>query len=242
MVYVCSGSDSEKLEWFKTINIAGEKLTPQELRNAVYHGSWVSGAKKYFSKRGCPAQGLGKNYLKGKPIRQEYLETAIKWISDGDIEGYMASHQKEPDAGEIWTYFADVIAWVKTIFPNYRKEMKGLDWGGLYKNFKGKKLDAVQLEEEIAQLMQDDDVTDKKGIYSYVLTGEESQLNIRAFSASQKRSAYEQQAGICRKCNTHFEFDEMDADHIKPWIEGGKTAEDNLQLLCKDCNRRKSSN
>lgn len=45
MVYLCSGEDSEKLEWFKTINIAGEKLTDQELRNAVYSGSWVSDAK-----------------------------------------------------------------------------------------------------------------------------------------------------------------------------------------------------
>ena len=50
MVYLCSGTDSEKLEWFKIINIAGEKLTDQELRNAVYSGSWVSDAKRYFSK------------------------------------------------------------------------------------------------------------------------------------------------------------------------------------------------
>src|SRR5690606_23188166 len=59
MVYICSGTDSEKLEWFKTINIAGENLTDQELRNAVYSGSWVTDAKRYFSKNGCAAYQIG---------------------------------------------------------------------------------------------------------------------------------------------------------------------------------------
>ena len=85
-VYICSGTDSEKLKWFKTINIAGEELTNQELRNAVYAGSWVTDAKRYFSKRGAPAAQIGSDYLTGSAIRQEYLETAISWISDGNIE------------------------------------------------------------------------------------------------------------------------------------------------------------
>jgi len=108
-IYFCSGADSEKLEWFKIINIAGERLTDQELRNAVYSGSWVSDVKRYFSKNGCPAYGIGSDYLNGSPIRQEYLETAIKWISKEKIEDYMSKHQHDQNASALWRYFQDVI-------------------------------------------------------------------------------------------------------------------------------------
>ena len=90
-IYLCSGTDSEKLDWFRIVNISGERLYDQELRNAVYAGPWVSDAKRYFSKTGCPAYGIGSDYLSGTPIRQDYLETTIKWISeDGDIKKYMS--------------------------------------------------------------------------------------------------------------------------------------------------------
>jgi len=240
MVYFCKGTSSEKLEWFKTINIAGEKLTDQELRNAVYHGSWVSDAKRYFSRRNCVAYDTGSNYLNGSAIRQEYLETAIEWLSEGKIEQYMAENQHEPNANELWLYFQAVINWTKTVFPNYRKEMKGLPWGIFYNEFKNQKFDSKKIEEEIAELMQDEDVTNKKGIYEYVLTRKEKHLNIRAFGNSQKREAYERQQGICVKCGGHFELAEMEADHITPWHEGGKTSAENCQMLCKDCNRRKA--
>ncbi|MBS1585272.1 MAG: DUF262 domain-containing protein [Bacteroidetes bacterium] len=240
MVYLCSGTDSEKLEWFKTINIAGEKLYEQELRNAVYSGLWVSDAKRYFSKNNCAAHGLGGDYLTGTPIRQEYLETTIKWISDNKIEQYMAEHQHEPTANELWLYFQSVINWVKVVFPTYRKEMKGIQWGTLYNQFKDGKYDTKKLEKQISELMQDEDVTNKKGIYEYLLTGNEKHLNIRAFSDNQKREAYERQKGICVKCGNHFELSGMEADHIKPWHEGGKTSADNCQMLCIDDNRRKS--
>lgn len=240
-VYLCSGADSEKLEWFKIVNIAGEELTNQELLNAVYHGSWVSDAKRHFSKSNCPAYGLGKDYLSGAVNRQDYLETAIKWISeDGDIEKYMSEHQKEPNANELWLYFNSVINWVKTVFPKYRKEMKGIQWGFLYNEFKDQKYDSKKLEEEISKLMEDEDITNKKGIYSYVLNRKEKHLNIRAFSPNQKREAYERQKGICVVCKEHFEIEEMEADHITPWHEGGKTSADNCQMLCKDDNRTKS--
>jgi hypothetical protein len=240
MVYLCSGADSEKLEWFKTINIAGEKLTDQELRNAVYAGSWVSDAKRYFSKNHCPAYNIGNDYLSGAPIRQDYLETTIEWISGSSIEKYMAEHQHNPNANELWLYFQSVINWVKAVFPKYRNEMKGIEWGFLYNEFKNKNFDSKKLEKEIAKLMQDEDVTNKKGIYSYVLTRKEKFLNIRAFSDNQKREAYERQKGICVVCKEHFELSEMEADHITPWHEGGKTSADNCQMLCKDDNRRKS--
>ena len=240
MMYLCSGTDSEKLEWFKTINIAGEKLTEQELRNAVYSGSWVADAKRYFSKNGCVAYGLGGDYLNGSAIRQDYLETVIRWISNDEIERYMAENQHEPNANEIWLYFQSVINWVNTVFLKYRREMKGVDWGILYNEFKNQKFDSKKLETQIASMMLDEDVTKKKGIYHYVLTGKEKYLNIRAFSLNQKRESYEKQNGVCIVCNEEFEIGEMEADHITPWHEGGKTTAENCQMLCKEDNRRKS--
>jgi hypothetical protein len=240
MIYWCTGTDSEKLAWFKIINIAGEKLTEQELRNAVYSGEWVTDAKRHFSKNGCAAHGLGGDYLSGSAIRQEYFETAIKWISQDKIENYMATHQQEPNANELWLYFQAVISWVKAVFPTYRKEMKGIDWGFLYNEFKTQNFDSAKLEAEVSDLMQDEDVGNKKGIYTYVLTRKEKYLSIRAFSDKQKREAYEKQQGICVVCNEHFEIGAMEADHITPWHEGGKTDAKNCQMLCKEDNRRKS--
>ncbi len=238
MIYFCSGTDSEKLEWFRTINIAGEELSDQELRNAVYSGSWVSDAKRYFSKNSRPK--LGDDYLSGIANRQEYLETAIDWISEGKIEDYMSKHQHDKDAKVLWEYFQAVINWVESVFTNYRKEMKGVPFGILYNEYKDKKLDSKKLEKEIAKLMEDEDVTNKKGIYSYVLTRKEKFLSIRSFTDKQKREAYERQKGVCPVCKKKWKIEEMEADHRKPWHEGGKTTADNCQMLCKDDNRRKS--
>lgn len=240
MIYLCSGTDSQKLDWFRTINIAGEKLTEQELRNAVYAGPWLTDAKRYFSKTDCAAYNIGGDYLVGTAIRQDYLETVIKWISGNAIEAYMAKQQHKPNATALWLYFQSVISWVIATFTKYRKEMKGIDWGSLYAEFKEKELDSAKLETEIASLMEDEDVTNKKGIYHYVLTRKEKYLNIRAFSEKEKREAYERQKGICTVCNEKFEISEMEADHITPWHEGGKTDAANCQMLCKEDNRRKS--
>lgn len=241
MIYFCKGSDSEKLSWFRIINIAGEKLYNQELLNAIYSGPWVTDLKRHFSKNGCPAYELGNNYLKGSPIRQDYLETALKWKSNNKIEDYMGLHQNDVNANELWLYFQGIISWIKITFPKKRKEMKGINWGFLHNQFKDKELNVNELEEEIVNLMQDRDVTNKPGIYSYVLTREEKYLNIRAFDENHKREAYEKQKGICVVCNKHFEFNEMEADHIDPWSKGGPTTSENCQLLCKEDNRRKSS-
>jgi hypothetical protein len=240
MVYFCEGNDREKLDWFKTINIAGEKLTDQELRNAIYTGTWLTDAKRYFSRSGCPAYGIGSDYLGGSPIRQDYLETTIRWISVGNIEQYMALHQHKPNANELWLYFQSVINWTRATFPNYRKEMKGGEWGILYNQFKDEEFDAKKLEIEITKLMQDEDVTKKSGIYEYILTKDERYLNIRVFTEKNKRESYENQQGICVKCLCHFELSEMEADHITPWHEWGKTIPENCQMLCKNCNRKKS--
>jgi hypothetical protein len=240
MIYFCEGNDKEKLDWFKIINIAGEKLTDQELRNAVYTGTWLTSAKSIFSKSNCAAYLLSKDYVNGSPIRQEILETALSWISKGEIEKYMSAHQHDPNANELWTYYRNVIEWVKLTFTTYRKEMKGIDWGSLYDKFKDKMFDAKKLEKEIQALMMDDEVTAKKGIYPYVLTRNEKYLNIRAFSESQKREAYERQKGVCPVCKKKWKIEEMEADHITPWHLGGKTTAENCQMLCKEDNRRKS--
>jgi len=243
MIYFCEGTDKERLDWFRIINIAGEKLTDQEIRNAVYTGPWLSDAKLKFSKSNCVAYLLandGGQLLSGSPIRQEYLETALSWINNGKIEDYMAKHQHDNNASELWDYFQNVIAWVRLTFPNYRREMTAVNWGELYNQFKDSKLSPENLEKEVKSLMQDEDVTKKSGIYPYVLTKLEKFLNVREFTDKMKREAYERQNGICIKCSKHLEIEEMEADHIKPWHEGGKTIADNCQMLCKQCNRTKS--
>lgn len=240
MVYFCEGTDKEKLDWFKTINIAGEKLYDQELRNAIYTGTWLTDTKRHFSKNGCPAYNLAKDYMKGSPIRQDYLQTAISWISDDNIDEYMAKNQNKPNANELWLYFQNAVNWVKVVFPKYRKEMKGIDYGVLYNEFKDKQFDSKKLEKEIVELMLDEDVTKKSGIYPYVITRNEKYLSIRSFTDNQKRESYERQKGICPKCKEQFEIEEMEADHITPWHEGGNTTAKNCQMLCKHDNRIKS--
>ena len=241
MVYVCTGEDSEKIGWFETINIAGKRLNDQELRNAIYSGPWVADARRYFSRPNCAARGKGQDYLNGAVNRQDYLETAIKWISEGEINTYMALHQTENTAVDLWSYFSSVIDWVQATFTVYRKEMKGLNWGYLHRCFKDTDLDPVVLENQVNDLMEDEDVTSKSGIYTYVLTGEEKHLNIRSFTPAQRRTGYTKCKGVCAKCGKDgFDLGDMEADHITPWREGGSTTPDNLQMLCKDCNRRKS--
>ena len=240
MVYVCSGTESERLDWFRTINIAGEKLYEQELQNAVFAGTWVTSAKKIFSRINSPGHQKGKDYLKGSPIRQDYLETAIKWISDGQIEDYMGIHQKDRDAEALWEHFSSVIDWVKSVFTNYRGAMKGVDWGSLHKDYKDVKLDPKRIETEIEELVQDEDVQNQSGIYPYILRREERHLNLRTFSKVVKQRVYEKQKKRCKLCAEEKDISEMEADHIKPWVDGGKTEEQNCQVLCRDCNRRKS--
>ena len=237
LIYACNGTDSEKLVWFETINIAGKTLTAQELRNAVYAGPWLADAKRYFSRNGCPAYGIGKDYINGTAIRQEFLETAIRWASKEPIGEYMGRHQQDENASELWADFQARIDWVKRTFPEYRPSMKGADWGGLYDGYATSTLNPTQLEKNIAKLHADEDVTNQRGIYDYVLTGKERSLNIRAFAAQVKSRVYERQGRKCARCQTLVPLKETEADHIKPWAKGGKTVEDNCQVLCKDCHK-----
>lgn len=242
-VYVCEGSDTERLDWFRTINIAGERLTEQELLNANYTGPWLSHAKRLFSKPNCVAYLKASKWVKDSPIRQEYLETALEWINGGNAGEYMARHQFDDNADELWRHFQNVIDWASSVFTTYRKELCGLDWGRLYATYGQNGYDADAVELKVKELMANDEVTDKKGVFEYVLSGCDERLarklSKRTFSSADKRTAYERQGGICPKCGEWHDFSDMDGDHIVPWWRGGLTVLDNLQMLCRACNSGK---
>ena len=252
LVYRCKGTKEEQLGWFTTINIAGKELTAQELRNINYTGEWLTNAKKYFSKTNCAAaqiaQQKSQSYIGGTPNRQEILELVLRWITNSEdkkdnskICDYMATHQADPNANELWEYFNNVLNWIKTLFPEYTKEMKRDDWGFLYNAYHEEEYDPDELSEIIHNLYADEDITAKKGIYPYLFDNNEKHLSIRKFKEADRATAYHKQKGICPKCNGHFTLDKMEADHIVPWSKGGRTILANLQMLCKKCNKDKSS-
>ena len=246
-IYVCSGSTEEKLKWFETINIAGKQLTQQELRNAVYAGSFISDAKRYFSKEGCAAYQLSKDILTGSPKRQELLQNALQWIANKeglkDIRYYMAQHQHDPNANILWNYFRTICNWVESTFNVSKRKtiLKNLDWGKWYELKKDEIIDKDALDAQIARLIKDGEVENKKGIVPYLFTGDGRHLGLRTFADDIKEAVYAEQNGICKICGEHFEIDEMEADHIIPWSRGGKTVKENCQMLCVHCNRTKSN-
>ncbi len=249
MIYICEGTESEKLEWFRVVNIAGEKLTDQELRNSVYTGQWLSDAKRYFSKRNCAAKLLSERYITGDPNRQELLEKALRGICEfqgiREITEYMAAHKSDSDADELWQYFQDVIHWTEKIFPDYQPDMKGLDWCHFYNIYHTRTYNSSVMKSEVQRLHADEEVQKKKGIYEYLLCRDNDPyagrlLNLRAFDNRDKMTAYTRQKGICPICGKHFAFSEMEGDHIKPWSQGGATVLENCQMLCRECNARKT--
>ena len=250
-VYVCEGDASEKLEWFKTINIAGKPLNEQEINNAIYAGPFVSDAKRHFSKSNCGAYRLGKDLVNGTPIRQDYLKLALQWMADHETRqgkrqtllGYMAQHQHDPNANNLWTYFQTELNWAITNFDmkKFKKIMKGLDWAELYDKFGSEALDTAALGKRISELIRDSEVERKTGIIPYVLTGDEHYLDLRSFPDDIKLAVWEQQNHICKNCGKEFDLEFMEGDHITPWREGGRTVIENCQMLCRECNRRKGA-
>lgn len=251
MIYVCEGDPSEKLEWFRTINIKGKPLNEQEIRNAIYAGPFISDAKRHFSKKNCGAYRLGKDLVIGSPERQDLLKQALEWMAEHEKrEGkmtsavqYMAVHQHDPNANNLWTYYQNVLNWAKTNFDlkKFKKIMKGLDWAMLYEKYYDQTLDIEQMEEEMSVLVRDGEVQRKQGIIPYVLTRDEHCLDLRAFPEDIKLSVWEKQSHRCAICGREFDFEEMEGDHITPWRDGGRTVEENCQLLCRECNRRKGA-
>lgn len=262
IVYICDGDFEEKMKWYETVNIAGVPLKPQEIRNAVYAGKWTSDARRWFSKRNCHAyrlsvvhkKGRREEYLDGSCLRQDYLETAIQWAIGSknatDIREYMGKHamrvKKSPNtkdpAKHLYEHFEKVLNWAKAVFPNYRKQMKGQNWGDFYRQFSTTitAADATRLDGKISVLMKDDEVQNKKGIYAYVLTGDEKHLNLRDFSEGVKSQVYETQGGVCPDCNKEFPINRMEADHITPWVQGGKTIAENCEVVCTPCHKKRT--
>lgn len=259
LVYICEGTESEIKEWFEIINIGGIKLNEQEKLNAIYSGPFVSAARKEFSNKSDPRVQKWSNFITGAVERQEILQTALSWVSHGNIMDYMQEHRRDSDINELKSVFNDVIDWADRTFIEIRPQMKSIKWGMLYDKFHDKPYNPNEINEVVAKLMEDSQVTDKKGIFEYVLGGCEDKrlLNVRVFDEKAKMKAYQRQTEYARKemisncplcaCGDSpnktriWALKEMDADHVKAWSKGGDSTERNCQMLCKTHNRAKGN-
>lgn len=258
-IYVCEGEPSEIQAWFEIINIAGVPLVKQELRNAAYHGPFVTRAREVFSNTGNANMNRWKTYVSGDPKRQAILETALDWVSNGNIDDYMAKHRYDTDIDELKNYFDTVIDWVDSVFEYTGSEMCGRDWGRLYREYHKNAYPKDKVTERVNALLDDSQVTDKKGIFEYILGGEKDSrlLNIRVFDKKTIKAVYRKQTaeaearGVsnCPLCaighdanaKRIYKESEMDADHVTAWSRGGATSEANCQMLCKTHNRAKGN-
>ena len=258
-IYVCEGEPSEIQAWFETINIAGVPLVKQELRNAAYHGPFVTLAREVFSNTGNANMNRWQTYVSGDPKRQAILETALEWVSDGHIDDYMAKHRYDTNIDELKNYFDTVIDWVDSVFEYTGSEMCGRDWGRLYRKYHKNAYSKDKVAERVDALFDDSQVSDKKGIFEYVLGGEVDSrlLNIRVFDKKTIKAVYRKQTaeaearGVsnCPLCaighdanmKRIYKESEMDADHVTAWSKGGATDEANCQMLCKTHNRAKGN-
>lgn len=259
LIYVCEGKESEIKDWFKTINIAGVPLNEQELLNAVYSGEFVTLAKAEFSNSQNANINKWENYIKGSVIRQDYLERALDWVSQGKISEYMSQHRHDDNIKELKTYFNTVIDWVSEIFQNTDKEMQRLEWGRLYESYKGNAYNSAKIAQQVVELQGDINVTAKKGIYEYLLGGasDTKLLTIRMFDEKTKKKQYDSQTKIakekgvsnCPLCalstNSNktkiYSLKEMDADHVTAWSKGGSSEIENCEMLCITHNRAKGN-
>ena len=258
-VYVCTGEESEIKEWFKTINIAGIPLNEQELLNAIYSGPFVTAAKEEFSNSMKPLLQKWKAYVKGNEKRQEILAEALRWVSHGDVDGYMAHHRFDADILELSTYFRTVIDWAGTVFKGVEDEMCGLDWGRLYETYHANAYDPDVVWARVKTLFADEYVRNRKGIFEYVLGGEKDPrlLDVRVFEPKETKAVYAKQTAAAEKKGVSncplcaighdanakriWKFSEMDADHVTPWSKGGATDLKNCQMLCRTHNRAKGN-
>ena len=258
-IYLCEGEESEIKEWFKTINIAGVPLNEQELLNAIYSGTFVTKAKEEFSNSQNANVQKWSAYISGSVNRQDFLETALDWVSKGNIDGYMSKHRFDTDINELKTYFNSVIDWISGVFSDVENEMRGLEWGRLYETYHKTPYDPVEVSNKVQTLMADPFTRNKKGIFEYILGGEKDTklLDIRIFEEGTKRSVYtlqtkiamEQGVSNCPLCAMGHEanktriwkLNEMDADHVSAWSKGGATDISNCQMLCKTHNRAKGN-
>ena len=258
-IYICEGEESEIKEWFETINLAGIPLNQQELLNAIHSGIFVTKAKEEFSNSQNANIQKWSAYISGSVNRQDYLHTALQWVSKGNISGYMSQHRYDDNITELKTYFNSVIDWVSSVFLDVDSSMVGLDWGRLYETYHRNAYNPQEVSEKVQEYLADYFVKDKKGIYEYILGGcvETKLLNIRIFDEPTKKSVYAKQTSAvrgtdksnCPLCalgsdNNHgriWKLSEMDADHVSAWSNGGATDISNCQMLCKTHNRAKGN-
>lgn len=259
LIYICEGEEPEIKDWFRTINIAGIPLNQQEINNAVYSGPFVTAAKEEFSNSQNSNVQKWSAYVAGNVKRQDYLATALKWVSRDSVESYMSRHRDSADISELKTYFNTVIDWASSVFIDVETEMCGLNWGKLYETYHNKSYDPAKVHEEYQKLYGDSYVKDRKGIVEYILGGstDTKLLNVRVFDDATKKSVYAEQTasarekGIsnCSYCaighdankSKIWNLNDMDADHVSAWSKGGATDISNCEMLCKPHNRAKGN-
>ena len=258
-IYICEGEESEIKEWFDTINIVGIPLNEQERLNAIYSGPFVTKAKEMFSNTQNSNVQKWSAYINGAVNRQDFLHTALEWVSKGNVSGYMSLHRFDTNINELAAYFNSVIDWVSTVFLDVHPKMRGLEWGRLYEEYHTKAYDPQKVSELVNKLDADYYVKDEKGIFEYILGGcvDTKLLEVRIFDepakqsvyAKQTKSAKENHLSNCPLCalgtdNNHtkiWKLNEMDADHVTAWSKGGATDIANCQMLCKTHNRAKGN-
>ena len=259
LIYICEGTETEIKEWFRTINIAGVPLKPQELLNAVFSGPFVSKAKEEFSNSQNAHIQMWSHFISGTANRQDFLERALDWVSHGHISDYMKQHRHDDNIAELKTYFSAVLGWVNSVFPTTYDKMKGLEWGRLYETYHKQPYDPQRVDERVAALLDDPQVENKSGVFEYVLGGEQDTrlLNVRVFDEKVKRMVYKLQTEAAEQKGTSncpycaighdaartriWKLSEMDADHVSAWSKGGATTIENCQMLCKTHNRAKGN-
>lgn len=259
LIYECEGSETEIKQWFETINIAGVPLNPQELLNAIYSGPFVTLAKAEFSNSQNANIQKWSAYVKGSANRQDFLERALDWVSQGDVGAYMSSHRNDTSIAELKNTFNSVIDWVSSVFVDVYPEMKGLEWGRLYSEHHVKSYSPKKMSQDVEALYANDHVHNKKGIFEYLLGGSSDTrlLNVRVFDNPVKRAAYSKQTKAAQSQNKSncplcavghdankqriYKFDEMDADHVAAWSKGGQSSAANCQMLCSTHNKAKGN-
>ena len=270
-VCVCTGQDEELIKWFQTINTGSHELSAQELRNAIYNGPWVTDAKRYFTSNGNRAR-MCRRYMTGDRTRQDHLETAIMWaiqrenqdvvkVDHSKVCRYMARERNNSSAYDLWEYISSVNDWVESIFyVNYsdferiegdvvsksvlRRSMQWLGWTRLFEIYGSLNFHQNRTRRRQIDLLLDNEVTDKRGIYEYILSGEIKEklplLSLRTFTKTMKKEKWQKVGKSCEMCDEALKLEDAEADHIDPWVKGGKTIWENLQILCASCHGRKT--
>ena len=259
LIYICEGTESEIKDWFQTVNIPGVNLNNQEKLNAIYSGPFVSKLKEEFSNSENANIQKWKCYVKGSANRQDFLERALQWVSQGNVESYMSLHRQDTDIMPVRTYFNAVIDWVSAVFSDVLPEMRGLEWGRLYEEYHNKPYNVTEVSKRVHELYADPYVTNHKGIFEYILGNEQdkSLLNIRVFDRAtinqvytkQTQAAKEKGVSNCPDCALQqgsnstriYKQSEMEADHVTAWSKGGATDASNCQMLCRHHNRSKGN-